>query len=135
VIERVEMAKKNLESRVNGTKSPQRSKIRGFEYVPKLGLYVADNLTFLGNPLPGDFAIVAKYAPKEFPALAEHRRGLEATTYYGLKHELKKTGARMLTPKEWWIYYDHCIKKKPDMVKRLFNYNYLLFLNNDLLIL
>jgi hypothetical protein len=28
---------------------------------------------------------------------------------------LQYTGARMLTPAEWWIYHDYCMRNKPEL--------------------
>ena len=64
--------------------------LKNFTYVPELKLYVANEISMLKEK------------------------------WYSCKKKLKEKGSRMLTPVEFWIYYDYCAKNKPDLFEKFF---------------
>jgi len=61
----------------------------GYEYVPSLKLYVSDRVNFKGE------------------------------SFYHCKELIHEKGLSMLSPLEFWQYYDHCKEKRPDMIEKL----------------
>ena len=83
--------KEELENLLNPKREQERKpKIDGFTYIPELNLYVADEISMLGDD------------------------------WYACKAQLNANGSRMLTPAEFWIYYDYCVKNQPRIVENSF---------------
>jgi len=75
-----------------------RSRYQGYEYVPSLKLYVSDKLAYEGR------------------------------AFISVRRQLEKHGSSILSPLEFWEYYDYCKEKRPDIIEKLktsFRYEYL----------
>jgi len=70
-------------------KLPLRSRYPGYEYVPSLRLYVSDE---------------TKY---------------EGWAFRRCRELLERDNSSMLSPPEFWEYYDHCKEKRPDIIEKL----------------
>jgi len=79
-----------------GSKNPPKAitkrpshKFTGWEYVPSIKLYVKDRVDLKGE------------------------------SFYLCKELMHERGLSMLSPLEFWEYYDHCKEKRPDMIEML----------------
>ncbi len=79
---------KELEELLNPPKKEIKRK-EGFMYIPKLRLWVADEVSMGGE------------------------------NWHGCNYILHKKGSQMLTPAEFWIYYDYCAENREDIIREL----------------
>jgi len=84
---------KQIATEIGSKEPPGRLKLRsrfaGHEYVPSLKLYVKDETTYQG------------------------------WSFKRCRELLEKNNASMLSPPEFWEYYDHCKEKRPDIIEKL----------------
>ena len=67
--------------------------LEGFEHIPELGFYVADEVSMLGK------------------------------CWTDCEQELQERKSWMLTPSQFWIYYDYCVQNKREIVTKSFREN------------
>ena len=85
---------KDLADRLGSDEMPPKriasSLMKGFEYVSALGFHVADAIT------------------------------LHGLSWYECRLTLEYKGAFMLTPAQFWLYHDHCLTYRKDIVENSF---------------
>jgi hypothetical protein len=80
----------NLRDLANQTKNPEVSldaKPSNTIYVPSIDLYVSENIE------------------------------MQAVGFWDAREKLKEIGARILTPAQWWKFYDYCEQNCPDLIE------------------
>lgn len=114
---------KNSSAEIYEKKVKPHKQIEGFVLVPELNLNVAEHILRIDDRIRAAAENVMDLTLEKVMELTIKEGYLADLTWYQAKELLSLLGSRMLTPTEFWKFYDYCLERRPEIIEKSFFYS------------